>query len=117
MSGATLLEYYVYIISPVEDENLSPDGSRGMSVPAHWHTRKRTRYLGHKFPDQCGCGSGSRPWPYQRRGGVRPASGGMQCSPMWVRSCHLATRISRLCGSAYDVLSPGKTRWAVAMTC
>ena len=43
MSGATLLEYYVYIISPVEDENLSPDGSRGMSVSAHWHTRKRTR--------------------------------------------------------------------------
>ena len=47
MSGATLLEYYVYIISPVEDENLSPDGSRGMSVSAHWHTRKRIRCLGH----------------------------------------------------------------------
>ena len=61
MSGAALLEHYVYIISPVEDENLSPDVSRGMSVSAHWHTRKRIRCLGQKFPDQCGCGSGSRP--------------------------------------------------------
>src|SRR5712692_7089742 len=27
---------------------------------------------------------------------------------MWVRSCRLATRISRLCGSAYGVLGPGQ---------
>ena len=34
--GAALLEHYVCVISPVEDESLSPDVVRVMSVSVRW---------------------------------------------------------------------------------
>ena len=37
--GAALLEHYVCVISPVEDESLSPDVVRVMSVSVRWPWR------------------------------------------------------------------------------
>src|SRR5262249_49573237 len=37
--GAALLEHYVCVTSPVEDESLSPDVAQGMSVSVRWPWR------------------------------------------------------------------------------
>ena len=39
MTGAALLEHYVCVISPVEDESLSPDVVQVMSVSVRWPGR------------------------------------------------------------------------------